>query len=218
MTMPADGLTLRRAPGRPREFDIDAALDGALLVFRERGYHAASLNELGAAMKLTAGSIYKAFRDKRSIFLAAFDRYTDLRGAKLRSLLHAETSGFDKVGAMLRHYAETSQGIEGRRGCLVAGSAMELASYDVEMALRVKAALQRVETTLRDLIRIGQADGSISTAVDADVTAHTLFALLQGFRVIGKVGQKRSQLMATVEQVLELLTGPRQTTTERIFP
>ena len=185
---------------------MDAALDGALLVFRERGYHAASLSELGAAMKLTAGSIYKAFRDKNSIFLAAFDRYTDLRGAKLRSLLDAETSGFDKVGAMLRHYAETSQGIEGRRGCLVAGSAMELASYDTDMAVRVKAALQRVENTLRDLIRIGQADGSISAAIDADVIAHTLFALLQGFRVIGKVGQKRARLMATVDQVMKLLT------------
>jgi TetR/AcrR family transcriptional regulator, transcriptional repressor for nem operon len=65
---------------------MDVALDRALLVFREHGYHAASLGDLGSAMKLTPGSIYKAFSDKRAIFLAAFDRYTDLRNAKLRQL------------------------------------------------------------------------------------------------------------------------------------
>lgn len=92
-------------------------------------------------MKLTASSIYKAFSDKRAIFLAAFDRYTDMRGAQLHPLLEAERTGLGKVAAMLRLYVETSQSIEGRRRCLIAGSAMELGSHDVDMAARVAAAL-----------------------------------------------------------------------------
>jgi TetR/AcrR family transcriptional repressor of nem operon len=144
----------RRPAGRPRKFDMDAALDGALLVFRERGYHAASLSQLGAAMKLTTGSIYKAFSDKRAIFLTAFDRYTDVRNAQLRALLDSEDTGLNKIATMLRFYAEASHGVEGRSGCLVAGSAMELASYDADMADRVTVALHRVETTLRSLLQI----------------------------------------------------------------
>ena len=65
--------SLVRARGRPREFDIDDALDKAVRVFSERGYHATSIGDLAGAMELASGSIYKAFRDKRAVFLAAFD-------------------------------------------------------------------------------------------------------------------------------------------------
>ena len=64
-------------------FDHDTVVDAALKVFRERGYHAASVADLSAAMLLTPGSIYKAFADKRAIFLAAFDRYTMQRSEHL---------------------------------------------------------------------------------------------------------------------------------------
>ena len=49
---------------------MDTALDGAIRVFCERGYHATSIGELTAAMRLATGSVYKAFRDKQAVFLA----------------------------------------------------------------------------------------------------------------------------------------------------
>ena len=198
-------MTPRRGPGRPREFDMDAALDRALLVFRERGYHAASLGDLGEAMKLTPGSIYKAFSDKRAIFLAAFDRYTDLRNDELRHLQAAASNGLDKLRVILAFYAEASHGIEGRRGCLVVGSAMELATFDSEMAARVKAALQRIEALLQDLIRLGQADGSVSSKIDVKSTACAVFCFLGGLRVLGKSGRTRAEMAAAADQALRLL-------------
>jgi TetR/AcrR family transcriptional regulator, transcriptional repressor for nem operon len=195
-----------RGPGRPREFDIDAALEAALLVFRERGYHAASLTELGSAMRLTGGSIYKAFGDKRSIFLAAFDRYTSQRHKKLADLLDAEKSGRDKLRALLRFSADSSHGIEGRRGCLVVGSATDLTLLDDDMAAHVAKALKRLETLLRNLIEIGHSDGSVPPRVDVDASTCALLCLLQGLRVVGKLGRTRSEMMAAAEQALELLT------------
>ncbi len=127
---------------------MDAAIDNAVLVFRERGYHAASLVDLGEAMKLTPGSIYKAFQEKRALFLAALDCYTACRSQQLRVAMDAEHSGFDKLRAMLRFYAEASHDGEGRRGCLVVAAAAELATFDADMAALVTAALQRVEAGL----------------------------------------------------------------------
>lgn len=195
-----------RVRGRPREFDMEAALDAALLVFRERGYHAASLEDLGTAMKLTPGSIYKAFRDKRAIFLAAFQRYTTTRNAELQELLGVEINGFDKIRAMLIFYAETSHGGEGRRGCLVVGSATQLATFDAEMAGGVTEALKRNETLLRELIRLGQSDGSVPSGIDSAATARTLLCLLQGFRVMGKIGQPRAEMLSAVDQAMRLIT------------
>jgi AcrR family transcriptional regulator len=184
---------------------MDAALDAAILVFRERGYHAASLGELGAAMELTTGSIYKAFKDKQTIFLAAFDRYVHLRDTESRRLLGAADNGFEKLRCLLHFYADASYGIEGRRGCLVVGSATELATFDAEMAGRVTAALKRVEALLRDLIRLGQADGSIPSRVDVEASARALLCLLEGLRVIGKLGRSRAEMISAADQALRLL-------------
>ena len=198
-------LTRRRSPGRPREFDMEAALDGAVLVFRERGYHAASLADLGPAMKLANGSIYKAFSDKRALFLAAFDRYTARRATALQQAVDAKACGRDKLRAMLALYAEFSTGAEGRHGCLVVGCAAEMSTYDPEMADKVKAALQHVEARIQSLIQFGQADGSIPTSVNAEAVSATLLCVLQGLRVVGKVGRSRAALTSAVDQAMRLL-------------
>ena len=61
--------------GRPREFEIDQALDRAMGVFWQKGYDGASLQDLLGAMQIARGSLYKAFEDKHSIYLATLDRY-----------------------------------------------------------------------------------------------------------------------------------------------
>jgi AcrR family transcriptional regulator len=58
---------------------MSTALDHATRLFRERGYHAASIEDLTQAMGIACGSIYKAFQDKRATFLAALDRGIALR-------------------------------------------------------------------------------------------------------------------------------------------
>src|SRR5581483_7587401 len=63
------------AMARPREFDIDEALERAMAVFWAKGYEGASLQDLLKAMRIARGSLYKAFHDKRHIYLAALDHY-----------------------------------------------------------------------------------------------------------------------------------------------
>src|ERR1700745_2690977 len=63
--------------GRPREFDIEKALDAALGVFWRKGYEGASLTDLPRARAITRPSLYAAFGNKEELFRKVLDRYVE---------------------------------------------------------------------------------------------------------------------------------------------
>jgi len=194
-----------RTRGRPRQFDRDAALDKALQVFAERGYHAASISELTEAMGLASGSVYKAFKDKRGIFLAAFDRYRTVRRGIVDARMAKVGTGREKIREVLAHYALSSHGASGRCGCLVVSSANDLALFDEEAAERVAAAFTANERLITDLLCLGQSDGSIAAEIDVAATARTLLCVTKGMRVVGKTGRSEEDMVAVAETAMKLL-------------
>lgn len=205
MTTHPSSSSFPRNRGRPREFDADKALDQAVRVFSERGYAGASITDLTSAMRLAQGSIYKAFKDKQSLFLAAFDRYRAQRTEKLRRTIGDDGTGLERLRAALTFYAESAHGAIGRQGCLVVASTVELSTFDKPVAEHIAGALARNEAMLSDLIRQGQTDGSIMKHVDAEATARMLLCLTQGMRVVGKTGRSREQMQAVVNTALKAL-------------
>ena len=194
-----------RPRGRPREFDMDEALDKAIRVFCEQGYNATSIGDLIDAMGLASGSIYKAFRDKRAVFLAALDRHVVLRKEQIAAAARSSKPARDRLADVLAFFVESSKGAEGRRGCMIVGSAVELAIVDREVAARVTASLGKNEAFLADLIREGQADGSISKGIDPEQTARVMVCLTQGLRVVGKSGRAPQDTTAAVDIAMKLL-------------
>ena len=192
--------------GRPREFDAGVALDKALEVFAKQGYHGTSITDLTEAMGLTSGSVYKAFKDKRGIFIAAFDHHRVRRQRQLAALLGGQANGRDRLLRLLMNYAGNSCEQEGRNGCIVVGSAAEVALFDAEIADRVAAALDHNEKQIADLIAAGKADGSIPAHIDESTTARLLLCLTSGMRVIGKTGRSQQDMAAVANAALRLLT------------
>lgn len=194
-----------RAPGRPREFDMDSVLDKAIGVFSRVGYSATSITDLNQALGLTSGSIYKAFGDKRGLLLAALDRYVERRTQRLDAHLALAKTGRERVAAVLSAYAEVSHGEAGRAGCLVVGSVIEFASADPLLRDRLTKILATHEVRLLRFIREGQADGSIAQHVDPEGTARLLLCVVQGMRVLGKTGRKQADMAAVCDDALRLL-------------
>ena len=87
---------------RPREFDPDKALEQAMDVFWQHGYEGASLPDLLSGMGLTRGSLYKAFKDKRSLFLLVLNRYEQIAVAQAVALLGDDSipDGADRIDAL----------------------------------------------------------------------------------------------------------------------
>ena len=187
MTSENQSLKVTRERGRPRVFDMDEVLDKAMIIFRKKGYHASSIADLGEAMSLTAGSIYKAFTDKRTLFLRVFERYIAIRNADLRQRLQRFPDGRSRIEELLQFYLDSAVEIEGRRGCLVVGSTVELQTLDEELSELVRQAVMRNQNFLVSLIIEGQKDGSIPSDLDAETAAALLLCVAFGMRVVGKV-------------------------------
>ena len=86
--------------GRPREFDVDEALDRALQVFWRKGYEGASLPDLTEAMGINRPSLYAAFGNKEELFRKALDRYAERAGGlRLASAERADGAGRRRTAA-----------------------------------------------------------------------------------------------------------------------
>src|SRR6202020_2130919 len=142
--------------GRPRSFDTEAAVERAMGVFWSRGYHATALPDLLRATKLSRGSLYAAFGDKHSLFLRALDRYIADALARIDVELAPPGEPIDGLRAYLAGYVDRTSGANGRRGCLLVATAMELAGQDVEVCRRVAGFFKAMEAKLADALSRGE--------------------------------------------------------------
>src|SRR5579872_666777 len=110
------------AKGRPREFDVEKALNRALTVFQRKGYEGTSLPDLTKAMGINRPSIYAAFGNKESLFRKALDRYVGKASGLLSTAL-AEPTARAVTEHLLRGAIDSS--CNGKvRGCLLVQGAL----------------------------------------------------------------------------------------------
>lgn len=193
------------SPGRPREFELDEAVRRAKEVFWDRGYHDASLPDLLDGMGLSRGSFYKAFGDKKGLFLRALDAYIADALRDVGEVLNAEGSPKAAIRKALLRNADQSFGAKGLRGCFVVLTATEMLPGDAEVAGRVARLFGRLRELYAGAIIRAQALGEIEPTRDARTLANFLVCQIQGMRVLGKAKADRDDMRATVNLALDSL-------------
>ena len=194
----------RTAPGRPREFDPDDAVRDALEVFRRLGYHGASMVDLLEGTRLSRGSLYKAFPDKRALFFAAFDLYAREALERLGEKLSAG-SAREGLRTALLHYAHVSAQACYQKGCLISTATGELLPDDAEARARVEAYYSRMIALFADAIMRAQAEGSVERSRDPQALARYLQTLVQGMRFVAKTGADERTLREIVATAMNAL-------------
>jgi TetR/AcrR family transcriptional regulator, transcriptional repressor for nem operon len=194
---------LRLPRGRPRSFDTEAAVERAMGVFWSRGYNATALPDLLRATKLSRGSLYAAFGDKHGLFLRALDRY--IADALVRMDVEFDPRHAPLVGlrAYLAGYVDRTSGANGRRGCLLVATAMELAGRDPDVDRRIGGFFKAMETKVADALSRAKAAGELANGVEPATAARLVVCFVEGLRVVGKTGPARSTSQATVDALLD---------------
>lgn len=190
---------------RPREFDEEVVLDAATQRFWKHGYEATSVRDLAEEMGLTGASLYNAFGDKRALYRLVLDRYAKGSIAECEKALGGNTppklaikNFFDATVTDLLNDAQ-------HKGCLVVNTSLELAPHDNEFREVVKGVFTRIEKYLRDCIKAGQADGSISMRQPAADLARSFLGAVLGLRVLARTRPERELLIGLVRPLLSLL-------------
>lgn len=190
---------------RHKEFNPDVAMQEALETFWERGYAATSVNDLLGEMGLNRGSLYGTFGDKKQLFLSVLDKYYEQSAGAIRELLERPGASAKKsLRTLVAHVATDSCGEKGRRGCLAAKAAMELAPHDKDVAAWVKRFHRRNVSLIARVIERGQRAGEISRRLHANDAARFILNSLAGMRVTGTIA-RAAEMDGVVELILKVL-------------
>jgi AcrR family transcriptional regulator len=192
--------------GRPREFDVDKALDRALQVFWRRGYQGATLPDLTAAMGINRPSLYAAFGSKEELFRKALERYIEGPAAFVRESLNEPTARA-VAGRLLGGTIDLVTDRRNPRGCLFVQSA--LACGVAAESVRREVAERRVagECAVRERFERARADGDLPEEEDAADLARYLVAVMRGMAVQAAGGASREDLRRVAELVLRTWPG-----------
>ncbi len=172
-------------------------------VFWSRGYHATALPDLLRATKLSRGSLYAAFGDKHSLFLRALDRYIADAMARMDIEFDPGRDPVDGLRAYFAGYVERNSGANGRRGCLLVATAMELAGRDADVDHRIAGFFKTMEARVADVLSRAKAAGKLADGVEPSSAARILVCFVEGLRVVGKTAPTRIISQATADAFLD---------------
>jgi len=168
----------RRPRGRPRAFDPDDVLDRVRLVFMEKGFAAASLDELAAAADLNRPSLYAAFGDKERLYIAALRWYAKRTLAALEAVL-AKNAPIERRLAEAYHAAiRLYTAPPTAPGCMIIGTAATEAPTHPDIAEAARSLLADIENALERAFARAVSESEIAAKPSPRTRARMAAALL----------------------------------------
>ena len=193
---------------RPKEFDRDEALQKAIGVFCEKGYAAASTDELMRAMKISRQSMYDTFGDKRHLYLEAFRRYVADSIDEQIGYLEKSSSPLVGIEKMLLAFASRTQ-LEGIVGCMGINAICEFGRSDPEVTSLSDTESVRLTAALENALRQAKRKKEITKTLNENAGAQFLRATLSGMKVAAKAGADARALKSIAGFALRSLTSPQ---------
>ncbi|MFJ1753058.1 TetR/AcrR family transcriptional regulator [Kitasatospora sp. NPDC088134] len=198
--------------GRKQLWDRSEVLASAMRLFRHRGYLGASVRDIEEATGLHPGSLYRVFRNKDGLFLAALDSYNE-QVVRVRVRTHLLESA-DPVAGIRSFFTSTFETGPGPDpGCLLTNTAVE--SFGLpEAAEGVRRGLEAIESGLAAALTRARALGLVPAGLDVELSAAHLLALYQGLLVLVRAGTPRTKLHTVTDGAMASI-GPVEKEAQR---
>ncbi|WP_042201029.1 TetR/AcrR family transcriptional regulator [Paenibacillus camerounensis] len=190
---------------RLREFDEEKVLQAAMRVFWEKGYEAASINDLTSAMAIQRPSLYLAFGDKKQLFETTLRKYTQWHAAGIRKKLESNSSVREAIRAYFEGLVDEAYDGEGSMGCFCINTMVELSPHDEKFEIITREHQMYLAVLFQETIERGIRSGELHQETNAKALAQSLVISLIGITVLLKSRPDRSFVDNAVEVSLSLL-------------
>jgi len=148
-------------------------LESAAQIIREKGYHAASMQDIADAVNLQKASLYHHFSSKQEILLVLLDQALDLLIERVSAVVTRDIPADEKFCLAMRVYLESLD----EHAALASVLLLEHRSLDPEYHKRHIPRRDRFEKLWRDLIQEGMESG-IFQDTDPSMTARALLGVM----------------------------------------
>jgi AcrR family transcriptional regulator len=183
-----------------------------MMVFWERGYEGASLEELQSAMgAISPPSFYAAFGSKEGLFFEAVDLYVETFGHRPMQALEASPTARAGVEAMLRESVEIMTGRNTPLGCLMFLGAINCAPANKSVQDHMRTYRVEAPDLIRKRLERGVAEGDVPKGVDLEPLVSLYASIAHGVPVRARDGASREELLAGVAAAMaawDSLIGP----------
>lgn len=186
---------------RATPYNRDAALDAAMTLFWEKGFHATSLKDLEAALSMKPGSIYAAFDSKENLYLLALERYFD----KSRKTVRAQFArAADPLAAMADHFRSFAQQRwedVGCCACMLTRSLVDTNATDPVLAQATRQYLADMETEFAAVFLRADEMGLLPVGIDPRRLARRYQANLSALRLARMQGMPEQDFTDLAEDM-----------------
>ena len=184
---------------RPREFDVEKALDTASELFWRKGYEGTSLSDLTGAIGITPPSFYSAFKSKEALFRQVVDRYQSGHLGFFADALN-QTTPLAVAERVLYGLADAYTTRPHPPGCLALNCSLPC-SDDAEDSIRHDLAERRKASRIELSKRFKgfKSGGALPADADPDALARFVLTVAWGMAVEAQSGASRDDLYRTVK-------------------
>ncbi|MFJ3489977.1 TetR/AcrR family transcriptional regulator [Leifsonia aquatica] len=187
--------------GRPREFDVDEALDRAIEVFWRQGYEGTSLSDLTDAMGINRPSLYSAFGNKEDTFKRAVDRYAEIDMAYVGTALAAPTA-LEVAQRYLRDNVTAVTTPGKPPGCLSIQGGLSASPADDPVVQYLAERRAAGEVRFAERFARAIAEGDLPADEDPAELAKYINTVSAGIAVQAAAGADRASLLRVVQRAL----------------
>jgi AcrR family transcriptional regulator len=205
-TSSANAAAAFSTPGRPRQFDSDAALTAAMRVFWRHGYAGTSIGTLIAAMGISRATLYASFGDKETLFRKVMDLYEREKTAYMLDALEQSTARGVAESLLLGTISLQTDTTDPKGSMGIVHSLSHApGDEDVRRFVTERGDFWRAKL----IARIEQAarDGDVPSSFDARSLALTLKAATDGLLVAAGSGATAQELCGIVASFLAMWPG-----------